>query len=168
MKERIIKIMEAENLTPSLFADKLNIGRAVISHILNGRNNPSLDVVIRILDTIDYIDADWLLSGKGNMRKGDNISSLVEESSAKPIVQTMPTGLFDTSDQDEAAVPQSSKTIIREESNQAPIAQPTNPPSSVASPVVPILGATSKTVSKVIIYYSDNTFQAFNPDSTPL
>ena len=39
MKDRIRLIMEKENLTPAKFADMLGINRAVISHILNGRNN---------------------------------------------------------------------------------------------------------------------------------
>jgi transcriptional regulator with XRE-family HTH domain len=61
MRERIRQIMEHENLTPAKFADKLQISRAVISHILNGRNNPSLDVVTKILTQMDYINPEWLL-----------------------------------------------------------------------------------------------------------
>lgn len=72
MKDRIKLIMDNEHLTPSAFADKLQLGRAVISHILNGRNNPSLDVVSRILSKMDYIDSDWLLTGNGKMYKTDN------------------------------------------------------------------------------------------------
>ena len=56
MKDRIRLIMEKENLTPARFADSLDINRAVISHILNGRNNPSLDVVTKILEVMDYIN----------------------------------------------------------------------------------------------------------------
>ena len=55
MKDRIRLIMEKENLTPAKFADRLEINRAVISHILNGRNNPSLDVVTKILELMDFI-----------------------------------------------------------------------------------------------------------------
>ena len=69
MKERIKKIMESENMTPARFADSLQIGRAVISHILNGRNNPSLDVITRILTQMPDIDSQWLLTGSGNMYK---------------------------------------------------------------------------------------------------
>jgi Helix-turn-helix. len=69
MKDRIKLIMDNEHLTPSAFADKLQLGRAVISHILNGRNNPSLDVVSRILSKMDYIDSDWLLTGNGKCIK---------------------------------------------------------------------------------------------------
>ncbi len=53
MKDRIKQIIDQEHLSPSSFADKLQLGRAVVSHILNGRNNPSLDVVTRILSKMD-------------------------------------------------------------------------------------------------------------------
>ena len=69
MKDRIRLIMESEQLTPSAFADKLQLGRAVISHILNGRNNPSLDVVARILSNMNNINPDWLITGNGSMYK---------------------------------------------------------------------------------------------------
>ena len=63
MKDRIKKIMDNENLTPAKFADKLQINRAVVSHILTGRNNPSLDVVTKILSEMNYLNSDWLLNG---------------------------------------------------------------------------------------------------------
>ena len=71
MKDRIKQIMQNERLTSSAFADKLQLGRAVVSHILNGRNNPSLEVVTRILSQWDNINPDWLLTGTGNMYKND-------------------------------------------------------------------------------------------------
>ena len=69
MKDRIKEIMDNEDLTPAKFADRLQINRAVISHILNGRNNPSLDVVLKILSEMDYINSEWLLNGIGLMYK---------------------------------------------------------------------------------------------------
>lgn len=73
MRERIRQIMENENLTPAKFADKLQINRANISHILNGRNNPSLDVVARILSEMPYINSEWLINGTGRCIKGDSM-----------------------------------------------------------------------------------------------
>ena len=47
MIERITQIMEREGLTPSKFAEAIGIQRSAMSHILNGRNNVSLDVLIK-------------------------------------------------------------------------------------------------------------------------
>lgn len=175
MKERIIKIMETENLTPSLFADKLNIGRAVISHILNGRNNPSLDVVVRILDTIDYIDAEWLLSGKGNMRKSDNIQ-LSEKHVSNVMHQNTPTSLFDLdTDKITSSTSVSNATIEvapQKETHSQNIARDLSDNKesvdNASSLTTAILATNNKKVSRVIIYFSDNSFQTFSPDSTPL
>ena len=62
---RITQIMEREGLTSSKFAEAIGIQRSAMSHILNGRNNVSLDVLIKILDRFTYVDSDWLLFGKG-------------------------------------------------------------------------------------------------------
>ena len=50
MRDRILKIMEREGLTPSKFAESIGIQRSAMSHIISGRNNPSLDVLLKILE----------------------------------------------------------------------------------------------------------------------
>jgi transcriptional regulator with XRE-family HTH domain len=47
MRDRILKIMEREGLTPSKFAESIGIQRSAMSHIISGRNNPSLDVLLK-------------------------------------------------------------------------------------------------------------------------
>ena len=49
MKERILQIMNQAGLNHSKFAEVIGIQRAAMSHITSGRNNPSLDVVSKIL-----------------------------------------------------------------------------------------------------------------------
>lgn len=71
MKERIEKIMEMEQLTASKFADAIGVQRSNISHILSGRNKPSLELVNKILDQFQQVSADWLLLGKGPMITGE-------------------------------------------------------------------------------------------------
>ena len=61
MRDRILKIMEREGLTPSKFAESIGIQRSAMSHIISGRNNPSLDVLLKILERFTYVDSDWLL-----------------------------------------------------------------------------------------------------------
>ena len=61
--DRIKKIISANGLTNSSFADKIGVPRSSISHVLSGRNNPSLDIIIKILQSFDGISANYLLSG---------------------------------------------------------------------------------------------------------
>ena len=61
--DRIKKIISDNGLTNSSFADKIGVPRSSISHVLSGRNNPSLNLIIKILQSFDGISADYLLSG---------------------------------------------------------------------------------------------------------
>lgn len=67
MKDRIIEFLRKENKTAIQFAAEIGVQPSSISHILSGRNNPSLDFVIKMLSKYPYISSDWLLFGKGNM-----------------------------------------------------------------------------------------------------
>lgn len=53
------------------FAAKLGISNAVLSHIASGRNKASLDFVIAILTKFPDISPDWLLLGRGEMKRGE-------------------------------------------------------------------------------------------------
>ena len=63
MIERINQIMEREGLNSSKFAEEIGIQRSAMSHILNGRNNVSLDVLMKILGRFTDVNTDWLLFG---------------------------------------------------------------------------------------------------------
>ncbi|MDC6363432.1 MULTISPECIES: helix-turn-helix domain-containing protein [Flavobacteriaceae] len=63
---RIQSIMEHYGLTVSAFADEIGVQRSSISHLLNGRNKPSLDFVIKLVDAYPSVNLYWLLMGIGN------------------------------------------------------------------------------------------------------
>ena len=67
MKDRIAHIMRAKNLKASDFAVLLGIQPSGISHILSGRNQPSLDFVKKIKETFPEYNLDWIIFGKGPM-----------------------------------------------------------------------------------------------------
>lgn len=67
MVERIKEILQANQLTPTQFADSIGVARPIISHILSGRNKPSLEVVQKIVAAFPQLSLDWLLRGAGSM-----------------------------------------------------------------------------------------------------
>ena len=67
MKDRIVQIMKKEGLTNAEFAEKISISTSSLSHIFSGRNNPSLEVVMRIHKACPYVNLNWLLYGEGEM-----------------------------------------------------------------------------------------------------
>ena len=69
MKDRIAQIMQEEGLSNVEFADKIGISTSSLSHIFNGRNKPSLEVVMRIHKAYPQINLNWLLYGEGLMKE---------------------------------------------------------------------------------------------------
>ena len=69
MKDRIQAFLQNENKSYAQFADEIGVQPSGISHILSGRNNPSLDFVIKMLHRYPSLSADWLLFGRGSMYK---------------------------------------------------------------------------------------------------
>jgi plasmid maintenance system antidote protein VapI len=67
MKDQLIKIMTHFNITASRFADEIGVQRSSISHILSGRNKPSYDFILRVIEKYPSLDPSWILTGKGNM-----------------------------------------------------------------------------------------------------
>jgi transcriptional regulator with XRE-family HTH domain len=72
MIERILEILKIKNLSPAQFADLIGVQRSSISHLISGRNKPSLEFIQRILKTFPEVNTDWLLSGKGAILNQDN------------------------------------------------------------------------------------------------
>lgn len=66
---RLHKVFNHYGLSASVFADEIKVQRSSISHLLSGRNKPSLEFVLKIVDTYKEVDMDWLLYGKNNFPK---------------------------------------------------------------------------------------------------
>ena len=64
--DRLKRIMEFYQLSASGFADRIQVPRSSISHLLSGRNKPSLDFVMKVIKEFDQVELYWLLNGKGN------------------------------------------------------------------------------------------------------
>jgi len=82
MIDRIQKIIQQKKLSSSGFADMIGVPRSTISHLLSGRNNPSLEFIQKMLDAFPEIATDWLIRGKGPMYYGH----LPKTSEAAPLV----------------------------------------------------------------------------------
>ena len=68
MHERLKNWMEKEDLKSSELADIIGVNRSTISHILSGRNKPSIDFLEKLLYNYPTINANWLITGIGNMK----------------------------------------------------------------------------------------------------
>jgi len=67
MKERLFEFLKHENKSSAQLAEEIGVQASGISHILSGRNNPSLDFVLKMLEKYQFLSTEWLLFGKGSM-----------------------------------------------------------------------------------------------------
>jgi transcriptional regulator with XRE-family HTH domain len=140
--------MESEGLSPSKFAETIGIQRSAMSHIISGRNNPSLDVLMKILETFPYVDSDWLLFGKGEMRRAPvSISNKHEPDlfSNTSFIQPVP----------QSELKYRKETEVKEGEN------------TIKSPEKEVVIRTelvSRRISKLVIFYADDTYETFIPE----
>ena len=82
MHSRLKYWMEMEALKSSELADIIGVNRATISHILSGRNKPSIDFLQKLLSSYPELNANWLISGVGDMKENQKQN---EEKDSKSI-----------------------------------------------------------------------------------
>jgi len=148
MKERIIQIMNQEGLNHSRFAEEIGIQRAAMSHITSGRNNPSMDVVIKILERFDNINPDWLIFGKGNMMRDNHQIYLPKQPDLF--------ANFSHISSEEKNISENRREI---KEKKAPI-----PPKKAENETVIRVETPIKKIVKIMLFYSDNTYESFNPE----
>lgn len=120
--DRLDFLFEYYDLNAAAFADKINVQRSSISHLLSGRNNPSLDFVIKVLDKFPEVTFNWLVKGQG-----DPFTKV--EAKADIPKNTTPT-LFDqefsqteTRQKNTSPIDKFDKEILNEEKKIRPIAR---------------------------------------------
>lgn len=96
--ERLKELISHLGLSSAAFAQSIDVNRSSISHLLSGRNKPSLDVIVKILETYPEVDLYWLLNGKGNFKpkvaaespKPKQQKIIYKEPDPEPLVQKTP------------------------------------------------------------------------------
>ena len=138
MNERINSILKHFKLTSSQFADKIGVQRSSISHVLSGRNKPGFNFIQKILSRFPEINAEWLLTGTGEMLKiihsgnKDLVESLKKRNEKKEQIEMSYDNITAESD-----LQRSAKTGDVKEKK--------------------------KRIEKVIIIYNDKSFEEYTP-----
>lgn len=145
VKNRIIEILEKSGLTPSEFADKIDVQRSAISHITSGRNKPSLEFLIKIKQAFPEIDTDWLVFGIEKEEISEEI--LPEKEIQETSTSSFPT-LFDS-------IEEGSKLEISSENKSN---ESLNESQKLDSEI-----STERKLIKTLLFYSDGSFEEFNP-----
>jgi len=143
MKERIIEFLRAENKTSAQLAEEIGVQPSGISHILSGRNNPSLDFVLKMLEKYSYLSSDWLLFGRGVMYKDIQMQTLFDEAA-----------LFDTKNSGK----QPEIPSVQDNSAYASLLE-----GKADKTQESFSGPGDSTVRKIVWFYNDGTFIEYHP-----
>lgn len=136
--KRIEIILDYYSLTASSFADKIGVQRSSLSHLLSGRNKPSLDLILKITAIFPDVDLYWILNGKGSFPKSEE--KVIAKAEEKVSVQEEENAdLFSKSNEPKLAVKETqiSEALFR--------------------------NTTSSDIEKIVILYKDGTFSEFKP-----
>lgn len=83
MKERLLELLTKLGYSATKLADEIGVQRSGISHILSGRNQPSMEFLVKLLKRFPDIDAEWLIMGNGSMTKIDDDKETLHHNSSK-------------------------------------------------------------------------------------
>ncbi len=86
--KRLQKVIHYYGESASSFAEKIGVQRSSISHILSGRNKPSLDFVLKVLSSYPEVELYWLMNGKGQFPKKEKKEPLI--STSESTIQSTP------------------------------------------------------------------------------
>ena len=140
LNEKIKQILVDKNISPSHFADEIGIQRSSISHILAGRNKPSLDIVQKIIRRFPDLGINWILEDEDLPESVSEIKPFKADNYALPNAQK--SGIASLSE-------------LRK--NNGAQHYPIQENLSGTKPVV----HEEKKVERILIFYSDGTFQEF-------
>ncbi|WP_240642388.1 helix-turn-helix domain-containing protein [Nonlabens xiamenensis] len=138
--------MDHNDLNASSFAEKIDVGRSTISHIISGRNKPSLDFVMGIVKEFPEVDWYWLLHGTGDYPK--NTSAPPQQETMNTTPSELPKPIKNKE------VPHQQPAELTDLFTGIPPADSTNT-SKVSS------NKTRKNLQKVILLYDDGSFEYF-------
>ena len=176
-RERIELLMKCYDLSPSQFAERTGIQRASVSHIISGRNKPSLEVMLKVYDAFPGVDMKWLMTGVGEEPVRLAVSEAVPSATdtlfpgvdvAPEKQQQLESNLF-------APAP-IVEPVQHEESKQrrTPVQQPvrersvpdTRPKRMQANRLAQMTALQpEKKIKEIRIYYSDGTYETLVPEN---
>ncbi|MDO5607432.1 MAG: helix-turn-helix transcriptional regulator [Capnocytophaga sp.] len=145
---RLQQIIDYYGLTASAFADSLDIQRSSISHLLSERNKPSLDFILKLVETYPEVDIYWITKGKGvfpAIQRSPETKQITDNKSVKSSIQM---DLF--------------TPIPDAKTEAAPLPNTADEPSAPA--VANALMEEKKPenrIKKIIFFYENNQFEIF-------
>ena len=155
-RDRIELLMKCYELSPSQFADRTGIQRASVSHILSGRNKPSLEVMLKIFDAFPDIDMKWLMTGIGEEPLKEAVQP-ASQNTLFPEDDALRSSVHKNEVQQEVAAVM---PLVQQPRQYQPKLQKKAPSSRQQAP----LQQHTRRIKEVRIYYTDGTYEILLPE----
>jgi transcriptional regulator with XRE-family HTH domain len=151
--KRLEIILDYYSLNASSFADKIGVQRSSLSHLLSGRNKPSLDFILKIMDVFPEVDLYWILNGKGTFPK----SELENEINFVP-----PTPII-TNPIEEIKI-EKQPDLFSEKISNAKNQMVENMPNLFSNSKIASSVKTDGEIDRIVIFYTNGTFKTYSPE----
>ena len=151
--KRLEVILDYYNLTASLFADKMGVQRSGLSHLMSGRNKPSLDFVMKIIENFPEVDFYWLLNGVGSFPKIENSITDPPESATSTLFPENENAVFDLFS--------SKEQIPLKEQKPEPDLFLATAEKNISKPVQ----QNPEAIERIVVFYTNGTFKSYNPEN---
>ena len=169
-RERIELLMKCYDLSPSQFAERTGIQRASVSHIISGRNKPSLEVMLKVYDAFPGVDMKWLMTGIGEVPVRQSAEAVAPETIFQQPVQA---SLQPQNDLFAAPEPSVAPVVEDPKPRRTAVFQAAKEKSSdlrakraqVGRYAQMMAVQPDKKIKEVRIYYSDGTYETLIPES---
>ncbi|UOX33279.1 helix-turn-helix transcriptional regulator [Flavobacterium sediminilitoris] len=148
--KRLELLLEYYNLSASAFADKIDVQRSSISHLLSGRNKPSLDFILKVIEVFPDVDLYWILNGKGTFPKSEKNNE--EEEKISPTLQNE-NFQNDTSLKNNVDLFSEIETVEKKTINEK---------SSEIFSNMQNFEAANNLIEYIVVFYKDGTFKKYN------
>ncbi|TZF98769.1 helix-turn-helix transcriptional regulator (plasmid) [Chryseobacterium panacisoli] len=176
LNERISKIIEYSNLTPSEFADEIDVQRSSISHITSGRNKPSLEFIIKIKSRFPELLWDWLVTGEGEMLKSQlPETEIPDEYTEEEKIKTTPLpDLFTMmNDDDEFGSAETEREAPKSSPGESFIPAQDKAPEKISDSqrleisddqiLGQVIGNQTSKIKRIVLFYENGKFESFEP-----
>jgi len=169
MVDRIKQIMEYYKLAPATFAEQIGINRSNLTHLFQGRNQPSLELAKKILLCFPDIKTEWLIMGVGQMFMSSDDRELniqIQKEKLIQVSQPKPDLFSSTKEefQNETAFKKSESREIQKEITHLPIPEkPITPIRETSLEIDTPRSHSTVSIKKIIFFYSDNSFEIYQP-----
>ena len=151
--KRLEIILDYYSLNASSFADKIGVQRSSLSHLLSGRNKPSLDFILKIMDVFPEVDLYWILNGKGIFPKSETENKTQFTPPTPIVINPIQETQFEIQ-----------SDLLSEKISNAKNQIEENIPNFISNSKTASPQKKEGDIDRIVIFYTNGTFKTYSPE----